>query len=135
MRSIVSESVTHPREVAEFFSGLSRDVLLLQKCDSCGDVQFPPRVRCLRCLSEATGWVESPGLGTIYAITRCHRTANPELAGDLPFDVAIVALDEGVRMIGRITPPHEPLLAIGSVVRLLFPESRSSLVFGLERRL
>ena len=50
-------------------------------------------------------WVEPGGLGTVYAVTTVRR--KPEAGGD--YNVSIVDLDEGVRLMSRVegVPPAE----------------------------
>jgi uncharacterized OB-fold protein len=56
----------------------------------------------VKCFSDNLKWVASPGRGKIYTFTTV--TANPPstFVDELPYTLAIVTLDEGVRMLARI---------------------------------
>ncbi|MGZ8695118.1 MAG: Zn-ribbon domain-containing OB-fold protein, partial [Gaiellaceae bacterium] len=63
----------------------------------CGTHQFYARPFCLACESDSLAWVEAAGTGSVYSATTIHVRVRPEL--DPPYDVALVELDEGPRML------------------------------------
>ncbi len=85
-----------------FWDAAREHRLLIQRCGSCGKPQFFPRAFCRHCLADAPAWVPCSGLGTVYTYTVNHRAANPHMADKLPYVVAVVTLDEGVRMMANI---------------------------------
>ena len=85
----------------EAFWAACRDrKLLVQRCRACGHHQFYPRPLCLACESIDLGWVESKGEGEIYSITTVRVPVTDELPP--PYLLAIVALDEGPRLLTNI---------------------------------
>jgi uncharacterized OB-fold protein len=98
-----------------FWQGCAEGVLRYQRCPACGAVQFYPRPFCVRC-GNTPGWAVSDGLGTIYAATRVSRAPTPDFAALAPYDILLVDLDEGFRMMAHGVPG----LAIGERVRLGF---------------
>lgn len=83
-----------------FWEGTRRGVLLIQRCDRCGRHQFPPRALCIRC-GGAVGWVAASGRAEVYSFTVVHRA--PEAFQDqVPYVVALVDLEEGVRLMTRL---------------------------------
>ena len=85
----------------EAFWAACRDrKLLVQRCRACGHHQFYPRPLCLACESTDLGWVESKGEGEIYSITTVRVPVTDELPP--PYLLAIVALDEGPRLLTNI---------------------------------
>lgn len=105
-----------------FWDATAKDQLLIQKCAGCTALQFYPRPYCLSCLSEDMGWVESSGQGTIYTYTINHRAPNEHMKALLPYAVAVVTLDEGVKMMGTIVPGRLQDVRIGARVRVVFEE-------------
>jgi uncharacterized OB-fold protein len=90
---------------AAFWSALREHRVVLQWCGSCGVVRFPPMPACPAC--GATGWheVEAAGGGTVYSWVRVYRTADGATDVDgFPYAIAMVDLDEGPRMFGRLEP-------------------------------
>lgn len=93
-----------PREnnfTAKFWHALDEGRFLVSKCDACGHLSFPPKRACPRCTSVVMRWREITGRGRLYSLTRVH--AGPSrFAGEMPYTVGIVDLDEGVRLVTRI---------------------------------
>ena len=77
--------------------------LSVQHCRACGHHQFPPGPVCSACLSEALDWQVVSGLGTLVSWAEFHRAYWPGFAQDLPYNVAVVALDEGPQIISNLT--------------------------------
>lgn len=107
--------------------------LLVQKCNTCAALQFYPRLFCLACLSQDVGWQQSTGLGTIYTFTVNHRAASEALKTRVPYAVAVVTLDEGVRMMGQVWVADLHAVRIGARVKVAFEhmEGASLPVFEL----
>ena len=76
--------------------------LLIQRCSTCNHTQFYPRAICTSCLSHEIGWIEASGRGSIYTYTICRIAAHPTFESRLPYTVAMIDLDEGVRMLANI---------------------------------
>jgi uncharacterized OB-fold protein len=88
---------------APFWAAARQRRLMLQRCDACDAHVLYPRPYCVACMSDDVRWVESPGLGRIYSATTVHMPLGPDF--DPPYVVALVELDEGPRLLGRLEPP------------------------------
>lgn len=99
-----------------FWDAAREHRLLIQHCDSCGKPQFFPRAFCRHCLSEDLSWTECSGGATIYTFTVSHRAANAHMADKTPYVVAMVTLDEGVRMMANIVDSAPEEVRIGARV-------------------
>ena len=97
--------------------------LLLQQCKECGKHQFYPRGVCSHCLGSALDWVESRGRGQVHTFTVCHRAPHPGFAGQLPFVIAVIELDEGVRMMTNIVGCDPKTVRIDMPVKVTFEEA------------
>ena len=106
------------RILQPYFDGLTQGKLLLPHCRSCGKVHFYPRHACPHCWGEAYDW--KPAKGTARVVTHTRVLANPPSAFEhlLPFDIAIVALDEGVSMLTNVVDSAS--LAVGDELQLDF---------------
>jgi uncharacterized OB-fold protein len=80
----------------------STGVLHLQRCDACGTWRHPPRVLCAACGSPAASWQPSTGRGSLFSWTVTHQLLDPAFADHLPYVVAVVALEEGPRVVGNL---------------------------------
>ena len=83
----------------QFFQrALAEGEILLPKCDDCGAYHFFPRVLCPHCHGSAISWKQAGGKGRVYTTTVVRR--KPERGGD--YNVCVIELDEGVRMMSRV---------------------------------
>ena len=81
-----------------FQRALAEGEILLPKCDDCGAYHFFPRVLCPHCHGTAISWKQAGGKGRVHTTTVVRR--KPERGGD--YNVCVVELDEGVRMMSRV---------------------------------
>jgi uncharacterized OB-fold protein len=101
-----SKPVPIPDEQSRpFFAAAREGVLLLRRCEDCGTFMAPTggigtplRPRCVRCFSAAVAWAPSSGHGTLYSFALMHQVYDPAFADQVPYNLAVVELDEGVRM-------------------------------------
>lgn len=98
-----------------FWQGCAAGELRYQRCPACGAAQFHPRPFCAKC-GAAPQWAVSAGLGTVYAVTRVSRAPTPDFAALAPYDILLVDVDEGFRLMAHGAPG----LAIGDRVRVGF---------------
>lgn len=88
-----------------FWNAAREERLVIQRCRACGEYQFYPRPFCLGCDSPEVEWIQACGSGTVYSATRVHLEADPSLGLPNPYDLAIVELDEGPRLLTNLTEP------------------------------
>ena len=104
--------------ISLFFRELEAGRLVGSKCKSCGQAFIPPRKLCSNCGGE-TEILNFKGEGTLESFTVIHIP--PSFLKDAaPYVVALVRLDEGARVMGRLLGcnPNEPeKIRIGSKVR------------------
>ncbi|OON72753.1 hypothetical protein B1H18_28830 [Streptomyces tsukubensis] len=95
------EDLVPDAETQPFWDGVAAGELRLQRCGECDRAVFYPRALCPHCFGDRLDWFTSPGKGTVYAYTVARRAFSPS-AGTPPYTVALIDLDEGVRMLSRI---------------------------------
>ena len=100
-----------------YFQGLAEQRLLLQYCESCKRWQFYPRAICTACAGEI-GWREAAGRGVVYAKTVVEM-APARFVDEAPYAVALIDLEEGVRVMARLT---ETTVEIDDPVEIVWPE-------------
>jgi uncharacterized OB-fold protein len=98
-----------------YWEGLAQGELRIQRCQNCAKAVFYPRAICPHCHSDQLEWVVASGKGTIYSYTVAHQAFGPFTA-DVPFVVALVELEEGVRMMSRIIDAPRERITIGAPV-------------------
>ena len=86
-------------ETQHFWDGTKAGELLLQQCNDCSHVYFPPRPFCPKCGHREVSVVKASGKATLYSYVINHR---PHPAFDGPYSIATVELEEGPRMMTNI---------------------------------
>ncbi len=85
-----------------FYEAAAEGRLLYQECAACGHRQFYPRPVCTAC-GETPTWAEASGRGQIYTFTVVRQFHASPFKDELPYVVAMIELDEGVKMFGGVT--------------------------------
>ena len=96
--------------------------LVFQRCEACGTLRHPPRVLCAECGSDRVSWVPSEGRGTIFSWTVTHQAPHPAFAGQVPYAVVVVELEEGVRIVASLRELAPAQLELGLPVEVLLEE-------------
>ena len=107
-------------ETKPFWDSCRLGNLVIQRCGECSQYQFYPRGICAHCWSNDIKWIKSSGKGTVwtYTITNQHRT--PGFAEDVPYVLALVELEEGVRMFTNIVECNPRDVTVGMPVEVTF---------------
>ncbi|MFB7877563.1 bifunctional MaoC family dehydratase N-terminal/OB-fold nucleic acid binding domain-containing protein [Nocardia sp. NPDC056064] len=105
-------------EDTEFFwAGTELGELRIQRLPD-GSLRHPPVPALWQDKAETTDYVVAAGTGEVFSFVVHHA---PKVPGrDLPFVVALVELDEGVRMLGELRGIDPAEVTIGTPVRAAF---------------
>lgn len=114
---------------ARYFSRLNDGIFELQQCNACLKHQFFPRSLCHHCGSIDLRWTTPSGHGELYSFSIIRR--KPEHGGD--YNVALINLEEGVRLMSRIDDTELNALRIGQKVKaaVIKENNQGLLVFRL----
>lgn len=107
--SAANEQGTQARHQAELDAGR----FLIQHCRDCGRHVYYPREVCPHCGGSALDLVAPQGTGTVHAATTVRR--KPDAGGD--YNVSLIELDEGVRLMSRVEGVAPTAVAIGQRVK------------------
>jgi uncharacterized OB-fold protein len=115
----------HPRPAitpdTEFFwEGLRERRLLIRRCADCGHLHHPPGPMCPKCHSCAWTAQEVSGRGVLHSYVVVHQPQLPAFSYPLP--VALVELEEGVRLLGNVQGTAPQALRVGMPLRAEFVE-------------
>jgi uncharacterized OB-fold protein len=99
-----------------YFEHAGRGELIFQTCAHCGHRQWYPRVLCTECASTNLITTVSAGRGSIYSFTTLYRAGHPSRAQDVPYTIALVELDEGVRVFTEIVGMAPEEITVGERV-------------------
>lgn len=88
---------------APFWDACRSHRLVIQQCTKCGKTRFPPTAYCPQCHAKEHEWIESRGRGRVYSwIVVEHPIPADVYRGDVPYVVALIDLDEGVRIVSNV---------------------------------
>lgn len=105
-----------------FWDGCKNKKLLVQKCEDCQKHIFYPKLFCPFCLSQELSWVEASGKGKIYSFTVVYSYQPTEFSDDVPYVIAVIELDEGVRMMSNIVDCNPVEVQCDMHVEVVFDE-------------
>jgi uncharacterized OB-fold protein len=99
--------------LARHQAALNEGRFLIQRCGACKQAVYFPRELCPHCGHGELAWVAPQGSGTVYAVTTVRRKA--EAGGD--YNVSLIDLDEGVRLMSRVEGLPSTEVRIGQRVK------------------
>ena len=85
-----------------FWAGTREGKLLIQTCKDCKSRIFYPRKRCPECWSGNLDWLQASGKAKVFTFSTAYAMVEPKFMDELPYTLAYVDLEEGVRMMTRI---------------------------------
>ncbi len=106
----------------EFWDGCRRHELLLQRCKQCKGYHYPPAPVCPSCFSTDVVWEKVSGKGEVYTFIIVRRALNPDWEPEVPYVVAVIELNEGVRMMSNIVGCRPEDVKIGMKVEVTFED-------------
>lgn len=124
----MTDAEKHPRPLPtptnitqEFWDAAKQKRLLLQYDPEAGKYQFYPRAISLYTGKRNLEWRASAGKGTLFSYTETHIPTRgfEDMA---PYLIALVELDEGVRLMGLLHNCSTDEVEIGMRVRLCWDE-------------
>lgn len=98
-----------------FYEACARGELRIQACPRCGHRQFYPRALCTAC-GATPEWLTASGRGRVYTFTVVRQNHSAPFRDELPYAVAMVELEEGVQMMGRVTGCDPAAVHVGMPV-------------------
>jgi len=113
MRPVVSP------DTAFFWDGMAAGELRVQRCGQCGALRHPPGPLCPSCGGfQRGGYTVAAGTGTVFSYVVHHHPPVP--GKKLPLVIALVELDEGVRVLGEMTGVAPDQVGVGMPVGIEF---------------
>jgi len=106
----------------EFWKAAKLHKLVIQTCKKCNTKIFYPRKFCPNCWSSDLGWSEATGKARVYTFTITMDMVEEKFKEDLPYALAIVELEEGIRMMTRIVDCKPEDVYIGMDVQVVFED-------------
>jgi uncharacterized OB-fold protein len=115
-----------------FWEGTAAGELRAQRC-SRGHLRLPPAPWCPFCLVDESEWVTLSGRAIVLSRLIFHQAYHPAWKDRLPYNVVLVQLEEGPRMISNVTPLSSQDFAVGDALEAVF-EPEGDIVIPRFRR-
>ena len=93
-------SFTATTKVNDFVDYLEKGQIMATKCKDCGQIFFPPRADCYKCLSSNIEWVEVTGTGKLVSYSKLQY-GPIGFEDDLPYSIALLNFGD-YQVFGRI---------------------------------
>lgn len=106
----------------KFWEGTKEGKYLIQHCKDCDAKIFYPRKYCPECWSGNLNWIEASGKGTIFTFSTAYSMVEPRFMDELPYTLAFIDLEEGIRIMSRIVECDPEDIKIGMKVEVVFYE-------------
>ncbi len=105
-------------KVDKFAEFLQKGKLMGTKCKQCGEIFFPPRADCIKCMSDDFEWIEYSGEGTLQSYSKIESA--PKGFEDMaPYIIGVVDLKEGGRLLSWIEGIPEKEMTIDMPVKVV----------------
>ncbi|MEV4255072.1 OB-fold domain-containing protein [Spirillospora sp. NPDC049652] len=109
-----------------FWDGVNEGELRIQSCADCGTLRHPPGPMCPRCHSTNRTFRKASGRGIVHSFVVHHH---PPVPGRTPpYAVAVVELEEGVRILGDVVGCEPSEVEVDMPVRVVFQRMDDELV-------
>ena len=105
---------------APFRAATREQRLVLQWCRSCQRPIHFPREACPTCLGDDLEFRPASGRGTVYAASTMPKPGHPTMAGREPYVVALIELEEGVRLMSNVVGTSPESVVVGLPVTVVW---------------
>jgi uncharacterized OB-fold protein len=93
-----------------FWESCARGQLSLQRCRACSRFRYPISPVCPACLATESEWTAVSGRGRVFSYVIFHQVYHRAFQDDVPYNAALVQLDEGPFMFSNVVGvPNEAL--------------------------
>ena len=103
-----------------FWESCKNHAMALQQCTSCGRLRYPPRSLCPDCHSASAEWRPISGRGHVYVSLVMMRSYGPAWEADVPYNVSMIELEEGVRIWSNVIDCSPDEIRIGDAVAVVY---------------
>ena len=107
-------------ETMPYWEACRRGELLIQRCRDCDQYQWYPRGICANCFAGKVQWVKASGKGKVWTFTVTRQNRTPGFSEECPYVLALVELDEGIKMFTNIVGCDPGQVKIGMPVEVTF---------------
>ncbi|MGE5513059.1 MAG: Zn-ribbon domain-containing OB-fold protein [Bacteroidota bacterium] len=89
-----------------YWDALAQGRLVYQSCRRCKHAWLPARAECPECLEADWEWATASGRGRVVSWVVFHHAYHEAFKSRVPYNVTLVELEEGPRLLTNITNPE-----------------------------
>jgi hypothetical protein len=108
--------------------------LVIQRCDGCGKLRFPPELACFYCGSLKSTWTQVSGRAALFSWTVAYPPLLPYFHQRAPWPVVAVQVEEGPRLISNLVGVPVEDYEIGMPLEADFEDVGSEITLVVFRR-
>jgi uncharacterized OB-fold protein len=105
-----------------YWDATKRHQLTVLRCNACGHKWLPPADRCPKCLAHDPEWVEASGRGKVWSWIVMHQRYFAAFEAELPYNVAMVELEEGPRLMTNLVDVDPAQIRCDMPVQVVFED-------------
>jgi uncharacterized OB-fold protein len=105
-----------------FWDYMKKHEFRVQKCLGCDRLFYPPNGMCPYCHHTESEWVKLSGKGKVFSYVIVRRSNHPAFANDVPYVVAIIETDEGIRYYSNVIDCKPEDVSINMPVEVVFED-------------
>lgn len=105
-----------------FWNAAKEKTIKMQFCSNCGHFRYPIAPACPKCISTNFTWGEVGKTGEIWSFSIFHKNYFEGFEEEIPYNVAVIKLDNGVKLISNIVGINNEDLKIGTRVEAYFED-------------
>lgn len=117
-----------------FWESCRTHAMALQQCVSCRRFRYPPRPLCPHCHDGAAQWHPITGRGRVYVTLIMCRSYGPAWEQDVPYNISLIELEEGVRMWSNVIGGSPEDVKIGDQVVISYEDVTEDVTLPKFRR-
>lgn len=102
--------------------GAQHGRLMIQQCKICNTYRYPFKKMCTHCYSTEVDWKQVSGKGSIWSWCVFHRPYFKGFESEMPYNVVLVKLDEGIFIYSNLVGELKEKPHIGMRVKAFFDE-------------
>ena len=109
-------------EAKPYWRSLKEHAMKIQRCADCSKWIFAPRTMCPNCMGSNLEWIAVSGRGKVYSTCTYHHGARGFTKEDVPYNVSIIELEEGARLVSNVVGVPTTDVKIGTAVEVVYDD-------------
>lgn len=120
--------VPNPREQAlPYWKSAREHKLKFLRCEDCETWIDYIKLQCSNCGSRKLSWSACSGKGRLYSYSILYRAASPAFREKVPYVLAIIELEEGIKMMSHLINHDLAQIEVGMEIEACFDDAEDEM--------